>query len=653
MEQLAEVIPGVLLLTATPEQLGQESHFARLRLLDPSRFHDLEAFRAESANYRPVAEAVQELLDQGRLSAKAEETIKGFLGEEGEGLLRDLAAGDAEAAPRLVRELLDRHGTGRVLFRNTRAAVRGFPERQLHPYPLPNPVEYMELPIGENPDLYPEVSFQHQRDSGDESERWWRFDPRVEWLIDTLKMLKQYKVLVICAHAETALDLEDALRLRSGIPATVFHEGMSILERDRAAAYFADEEFGAQVLICSEIGSEGRNFQFAHHLVLFDLPAHPDLLEQRIGRLDRIGQKHTIQLHVPYLETSPQERLFQWYHQALNAFLATCPTGNALQHQFGPRLLPLLDGGDDSEWQALVDEAEAERKRLEGELHNGRDRLLELNSGGAGEGERLVEDILEQDDQFALPIYMESLFEAFGIDSEDHSENALVLKPGEKMLDAGFPLGDDEGVTVTYDRNQALSREDMQFLTWEHPMVQGGMDLVLSGSMGNTAVALIKNKALKPGTVLLELLYVSEVVAPRALQLGRFLPPKALRSLLDPNGNDLASKVAFDTLNDQLESVPRGSANKFVQAQRDVLAAQINAAEAKIAPRHHERVAEAQRRLKAELDEELARLTALQAVNPTVRDSELEAVRHQRDEGLQLLDKAALRLESIRVLVAG
>jgi ATP-dependent helicase HepA len=441
--------------------------------------------------------------------------------------------------------------------------------------------------------------------------------------------------------------------VRSGIPATVFHEGMSILERDRAAAYFADEEFGAQVLICSEIGSEGRNFQFAHHLVLFDLPAHPDLLEQRIGRLDRIGQKHTIQLHVPYLETSPQERLFQWYHQALNAFLATCPTGNALQHQFGPRLLPLLDGGDDGEWQALVDEAEAERKRLEGELHNGRDRLLELNSGGAGEGERLVEDILEQDDQFALPIYMEALFEAFGIDSEDHSENALVLKPGEKMLDAGFPLGDDEGVTVSYDRNQALSREDMQFLTWEHPMVQGGMDLVLSGSMGNTAVALSKNKALKPGTVLLELLYVSAVVAPRALQLGRFLPPKALRCLLDANGNDLASKVAFDTLNDQLESVPRGSANKFVQAQRDVLAAQINAAEAKIAPRHAERVAEAQHRLKAELDEELARLTALQAVNPSVRDSELEAVRHQRDEGLQLLDKAALRLESIRVLVAG
>ena len=652
VEQLAEVIPGVLLLTATPEQLGQDSHFARLRLLDPNRFHDLEAFRAESSQYRPVAEAVQELLDQDSLSAQARDAIGGFLGDEGRELLDAIDGGDNEARARLVRELLDRHGTGRLLFRNTRAAVQGFPERELHAYPLPSPDEYLELPLGEHAELYPEVSYQAQ-DEIDDEQRWWRIDPRVEWLIDNLKMLKKFKVLVICAHAETALDLEDALRVRSGIPATVFHEGMSILERDRAAAYFADEEFGAQVLICSEIGSEGRNFQFAHHLVLFDLPAHPDLLEQRIGRLDRIGQKHRIQVHVPYLENSPQERLFQWYHQALNAFLATCPTGNALQHQFGPRLLPMLENADDGEWQQLVDEATAERIRLEGELHSGRDRLLELNSGGAGEGEALVEAILEQDDQFTLPIYMEELFNAFGIDSEDHSDNALILRPSEKMLDASFPLGDDEAVTVTYDRDQALAREDMQFLTWEHPMVQGGMDLVLSGSMGNTSVALIKNKALKPGTVLLELLFVSEAVAPRALQLGRWLPPQALRCLLDANGNDLAGRVSLETLNDQLESVPRVSANKFVQAQRDVLAKQFDVAEGKIVPRHEERVARAKQQFAAAMDEELARLTALKAVNPSVRDSELDSLRTQREEGLALLDKASLRLEAIRILVAG
>jgi len=62
IEALAEKTKGVLLLTATPEQLGKESHFARLRLLDPDRFPDYESFIEEETHYRPVAEALKELL---------------------------------------------------------------------------------------------------------------------------------------------------------------------------------------------------------------------------------------------------------------------------------------------------------------------------------------------------------------------------------------------------------------------------------------------------------------------------------------------------------------------------------------------------------------------------------------------------------------
>ena len=86
--------------------------------------------------------------------------------------------------------------------------------------------------------------------------------------------------------------LQSALLDVLKVDSALFHEDLSLIQRDRNAAYFADQE-GAQILLCSEIGSEGRNFQFAHHLVLFDLPLNPELLEQRIGRLDRIGQtKH-------------------------------------------------------------------------------------------------------------------------------------------------------------------------------------------------------------------------------------------------------------------------------------------------------------------------------------------------------------------------
>ncbi|MGS0730046.1 helicase-related protein, partial [Shewanella sp. 0m-11] len=194
-------------------------------------------------------------------------------------------------------------------------------------------------------------------DSGSAS--WWKFDPRVDWLIDFLKTNRSKKVLIIASQAETALSLEEALRTREGIQATVFHEGMSIIERDKAGAYFAQETGGAQALICSEIGSEGRNFQFASNLVLFDLPLNPDLLEQRIGRLDRIGQKNDVEIHLPYLANTAQERLTEWYHQGLNAFECTCPSGHILFNEFSGELLETLLNNDDTSLETLLDNTKA------------------------------------------------------------------------------------------------------------------------------------------------------------------------------------------------------------------------------------------------------------------------------------------------------
>ncbi|TDQ40258.1 RNA polymerase-associated protein RapA [Thiopseudomonas denitrificans] len=653
VERLAQQISGVLLLTATPEQLGLESHFARLRLLDPHRFHDLAAFREESRHFHTIADAAGELLEDHNLSAEHSQLLEQLLDGQ-QDLIRQARQPEArEAREQLVHMLVDRHGTGRLLFRNTRAAMQGFPGRLLHPAPLLPPAEYLPGGSGLKSRLYPELYYQ-SRLPEDSEQRWWQFDPRVDWLLETLKSLKGKKVLVICASAYTALDLDEALRVRSGIPATTFHEGMTIIERDRAAAWFSDEEFGAQVLICSEIGSEGRNFQFSHHLVLFDLPLHPDLLEQRIGRLDRIGQEHDINIHVPYFSGGSQQRMFEWYHQGHDAFLNTSPTAQALEQQFAGQLETALPAeGDEPAWQELLEQARTLRLQLAEEMHRGRDRLLEINSGGSGRGEQLAAQIIRQEKSFDLPIYMEQLFDAFGIHSEDHSDNAFILRPGEKMLDASFPLGSDEAVTITYDRDLALSREDMQFITWEHPMVQGGMDLVLSGSMGNSAVALLKNKAVKPGTVLVELLYVSEAIAPRHLQLGRYMPPTIIRCLLDQQGRNLADKVSFETLNSQLESVPRASAAKFARSQRDDLASLVKKADALVQPRHQELAQQAHAAFEQALNAEIGRLVALQQINPSVRDEEINLLRRQLEEGSELLGKATVRLEAIRVLVAG
>jgi ATP-dependent helicase HepA len=132
VERLAARTSGVVLLTATPEQLGLGGHFARLRLLDPARYVELPAFEAETAGFRRLSGTVDKLLDAQSLSADDVEVLAGLLGDEAAQLpavLGAIATGNVAARDALIDNLIDRHGTGRVMIRNRRGAVGGFPAR--------------------------------------------------------------------------------------------------------------------------------------------------------------------------------------------------------------------------------------------------------------------------------------------------------------------------------------------------------------------------------------------------------------------------------------------------------------------------------------------------------------------------------------------
>ena len=634
VEQLAMLSKGLLLLTATPEQVGIDSHFARLRLLDPDRFHNLEAFRQEEQGYQPLNNLVQTLLSQdGQIEPEQRAQLKEYLGDQAEG----------NETPELIRQLLDRHGTGRVLFRNTRATIKGFPQRELHSYPLETPSTYQallsDLPVDQR--LYPEQQL------GDE---WLDVDPRVPWLVQLLKQHKGKKVLVICHHANTALALDKQLNLREGIRSTAFYEGLTIVERDRAAAYFADDETGAQTLICSEIGSEGRNFQFAHHLVLFDLPLNPDLLEQRIGRLDRIGQSQDIQIHAPYLQGTSQEILFRWYHQGVNQFEQSCAAGFAIHEHFEGRLnQQLLQPNDDLD--ALISETKSFTEQTKVELQQGRDPLLELNSCNPEIAQQLIDQIEDQEDFEQLQQFMEDVFSWFGVETEHHSDQTLVLRPSDHMRVHHFPGLKDEGNTITFDRAKALSREDMEFLSWEHPMVNETMDMIHTSELGNATLATISIKGLQPGTLLLEAVFAMQGVAAKHLQLERFLPLQPVRFLLDTTGKDLSNVVAHDKLNALCTPIKRHTAQAIVKQIREPVEGMLQRAKTMAEKQLPAIMEQANAQLDQVLGNELSRLKALREVNPAIREEEIQHLQQQIAVCAAYIEKASLELQAIRVVI--
>ena len=620
VEQLANAIPSVLLLTATPEQLGLESHFARLRLLDHERFYDYQAFLKEQENYQPVADAVQSLLSEKPLSAVEKNHISDLLNEQDvESLFKALACHNDEekqaARQELIQNLIDRHGTSRILFRNTRQGVKGFPHRVYHQVTI-------------------------DATEGDE---------KIHWLIDFLKSHRNEKILVICKTAQTAIQLEQILREKEAIRIAVFHERMSIIERDRAAAYFADTDNGAQVLLSSSIGSEGRNFQFACHLVLFDLPENPDLLEQCIGRLDRIGQTRDVQIYVPCLSGSAQQDLARWYHEGLNAFEQTCPIGMALFEQY--ETLLKVRSENKADFEQLILQTQKQAKALRLALEKGRDRLLELNSNGGENAQRLAAEIAQTDNSPQLVDFALNLFDIIGVEQDDLGENSIVITPTGTMLVPDFPGLKEEGVTVTFDRQLALAREELEFLTWDHPMIRQGIDLIASGDIGKAAMALLVNKQLPAGTLLVELIYMIESQSPKGLQLNRFLPPTPVRLLLDSKGNDLAGQVNFDTLQNKLKLLSKDIANKMVKMARPNIEQLIKLGEHKITEIAQAQIREASRLADQTLSTELNRLIALKAVNKNIRQVEIDVLEKQRLVSLEELSKASWRLDSLRVIV--
>ncbi|MBM3462503.1 MAG: RNA polymerase-associated protein RapA, partial [Armatimonadetes bacterium] len=485
IDRLSQRAKGLLLLTATPMRDGLSTEFGLLRLVDPERFHDFKAFQEEQAHLGKLARLARKIADgKEDLGPLLDQLATLYPHDEGlQHHVAQLRKKDDKAGRReLIGALVDRHGTGRVLIRNRRDRLKGFPRRVLHPVGFDMPRQWRFVYEQIDPEALDLEDFVamgssvhnvHPRMLATSEDRPQRLepatfkaareaDPRVPWLVSFLREHPRDKVLLICSRPSTVIALQEQIKHHSTVRTGVFHEGLSVVERDRQAAYFADPS-GAQVLLCSEIGGEGRNFQFSHHLVLYDLPLHPDTLEQRIGRLDRIGQDHPIDIHALFVRETPQEALFAWLDRGLHAFEKPVHGSEHVMHRLSEDLLGTLrawlvrsthHAQQDARLESLLGTSAEALDEVRKARQKSIDYLVDLNSFDEAEGRRVMRAIDGADTDRALQDYMERLLDRFGVhDEELDAQGRRHIKPGDLMFVEVFPgLTRDDGIGATYKR---------------------------------------------------------------------------------------------------------------------------------------------------------------------------------------------------------
>jgi helicase-like protein len=291
----------------------------------------------------------------------------------------------------------------------------------------------------------------------------------LEVLGDIYRANPTQKVLIFTQ----SLDTQEFLRRRllPTYSVAVFNGRMSVFEKDQAVAVFRDR---GQILISSESGGEGRNFQFCHVLINYDLPWNPMRVEQRIGRLDRIGQNHVVQIHNLVAAGTIEERVEGVLRQRIRVFEESV---GGLDLILGPSVEEQLEAAAfadpsrvDEEFLQIelsIEEQVFNAKRMEEQLE---DFILDKNSLRRDEAAR----ILQHREGTLLPELRQAVMEqveALGGTLDRHAEGGEVIA---LPLLAAQRLGwmKQPRVRGTFDPDEAQRIEEIDFFAFGHPAVE-------------------------------------------------------------------------------------------------------------------------------------------------------------------------------------
>jgi ATP-dependent helicase HepA len=191
----------------------------------------------------------------------------------------------------------------------------------------------------------------------------------------------------------------------------------------------------------------------------------------------------------------------------------------------------------------------------------------------------------------------------------------------------------------------------MSFLSWEHPMILGAMDMISSSDFGNSSFCTLETSKIKAGTLLIEAVFRLQCAAPKSLQTARYLDESYIRVVCDENGRDLTTVIKEDLINQRAGRIPKATTQQLIAHARDNITELCKQATQLAEQSQQVVIGDAINTMNYQLNEELQRLEFLTKVNPNIREVELDYLQKSKQLLTDYLQNAQLNMDALRVII--
>jgi ATP-dependent helicase HepA len=456
----------LLLLTATPLEDDVHGYFRLLQLLRPEEFPEDVDF--------------EERLGQGRrlppcISATRRQDIGGLPPRLAAPV--DLSAEKGwEAERRLVTALYETPAEGPLALRRRARRVR------------------RALASGAALEAILDPAESELREL---ARSWSRADPRVAWLTRQAREWKRRgdKTLVFVAQRESLERIKSSLSRTAHTRVGVFHEDLSPGQRDIEVAQFRLES-GPSMLVSTECGGEGRNFQFCTRLVLFDVPWNPMAVEQRIGRLDRIGRGMPVEIVYFLPPPGRLSRTVVDLYEALGLFAEPLAGLERELSAVGDAVESLARAGEERLAPARFDAVIAETLAGRGRIREAAHHQLHADPYRPQMADAILARVPEELEELTRDSVL-GLCELLGLHVEEHragTRHSVELGTQARVSSLpGVPPG--SSFLGTFDRQEAVEDESIDFFASGHPLVEGVLAHLEDDALGRVGLVHARAKA--------------------------------------------------------------------------------------------------------------------------------------------------------------